>query len=173
MIGVPERLAMKLVIAVGCALLLVLLVHDRNRWKAKTSHYAELLAAERASHGATAANVRAATERARRADADNAARVRAEQADINERTQDEMDRRLAAARAAAERLRNDPGAAAHRGGGRATPLPSLSAAAGKADETAGQDGFPGDSLLATEQAIQLDELIKWVRAQAQVEISQN
>lgn len=173
MIPIPERLSMKLVIAIGCALLLVLLVHDRNRWKAKTSHYAELLAAERAAHGATAANVRAATERARRADADNAARVRAEQAAINERTEDEMERRLAVARASAERLRHPPDTTAHPGGGRATPLPRLSAAAGEPHETAEQDGFPGDALLATEQAIQLDELIKWVRAQAKVETSRD
>jgi hypothetical protein len=55
-----DRLALKLVIGLGCLLLLALLVQDRNRWKAKTAHYAEQLAGERAAHVATIANYRTA-----------------------------------------------------------------------------------------------------------------
>jgi hypothetical protein len=45
-------------------------------------------------------------------------------------------------------------------------MPGLSAAAGKSDQAAGEDRLPdGDALTATEQAIQLDELIKWVKRQ--------
>ena len=52
----------------------------------------------------------------------------------------------------------------------AAPMPGLSAAAGSAAQAAGQDRLPpADALTATEQAIQLDELIKWVRAQAEVD----
>jgi len=40
MIPISDRLALRLVIGIGCALLLALLVHDRNRWKAKTEDYA-------------------------------------------------------------------------------------------------------------------------------------
>lgn len=182
MIPIPDRLALKLIVALGCALLLALLVHDRNRWKAKTAHYAELLSAERAAHSATVTGYRAAAERARAADLENAARVRAEQAAINERTSDEFEKRIAAARAAAGRLqRRAERAAADPGGGSGAAMPRLSAAPGRASEAAGEDGFSrfdrrsaggalaaADALIATEQAIQLDELIKWVRAQARV-----
>jgi len=49
-------------------------------------------------------------------------------------------------------------------------VPGVSAAPGGPDEAAGQDQLPqSDGLTATEQAIQLDELIKWVKAQAAVD----
>lgn len=171
MIPLPDRQAMKLIVAVGCALLLALLIHDRNHWKAKTAHYAELLAAERGAHSVTVANYRAAAEQARAADAANAARVRADQAAINERTADEYQNRIAAARAAADRLRRPTGAATHPGAGGAAPVPGLPAAAGGAAEGAGEDRLSQpDRLIATEQAIQLDELILWVRAQGEVKV---
>ena len=48
----------------------------------------------------------------------------------------------------------------------------LPASATGAHSPPGQDRFPDpDRLIATEQAIQLDELIKWVRAQAAVDPS--
>jgi hypothetical protein len=116
-IAIPDRLALKLLAAIGCALLLVLLVHDRNRWKAKTEHYATVSAAERAAHSATVANYRAAAEQARRADAENAARVKAEQGAINERTANDFTSRIAAARARADELRRSARAA--------EPIPAL------------------------------------------------
>ena len=173
MTGIAERLALKLVIGVGCVLLLTLLVHDRNRWKAKTAHYADLLSAEKAAHAATAGNYRAAAERARADDAANAARVRARQAAINERTTNDYENRIAAARAAARGMRRDAETAAADPGDRgAAPVPGLSAAAQGPAQTAGDDGLPRSRrLIATEQAIQLDELIKWVRRQAKVEVN--
>jgi hypothetical protein len=46
-------------------------------------------------------------------------------------------------------------------------VPGLSAAAGGASQSASEGEFSrSDRLIATEQAIQLDELIKWARAQA-------
>ena len=49
-------------------------------------------------------------------------------------------------------------------------LPGLSAASGGAAQAAGEDRLPApDALTATEQAIQLDELIKWVKAQAAID----
>lgn len=173
MIPVPGTVSLKLIVAIGCALLLALLVHDRNRWKARTSHYAELLAAERAVHSANIGNIRAAAEQARRADAANAARVRADQAAINERSIHDYESRIAAARAAAERLRGraETVAADPRAGG-ATGVSALPAAAGVAAQAAGQDRLPeSDALIATEQAIQLDELITWVRRQAAVPVN--
>ena len=48
-------------------------------------------------------------------------------------------------------------------------MPSLPAAAPGAAQAAEQDRFSqSDRLTATEQAIQLDELIKWVLAQSRV-----
>ncbi|MCL6683523.1 hypothetical protein [Sphingomonas alba] len=169
MIPIPNRLAPKLIVGIGCVLLLALLVHDRNRWKAKTENYAEMLAGERAAHAATVANVRAAAEQARALDAANAARVKAEQAAINERTENEFEDRIAAARAAAGGLRAlSPAASDSRNGGTA-PVPGLSIAAKRVAQDTEEGGLPQpDQLTATEQAIQLDELIKWVRAQAAV-----
>jgi hypothetical protein len=49
-------------------------------------------------------------------------------------------------------------------------MPRLSAPARGAPQGPGQDGFSfEDGLTATEQAIQLDELIKWIKAQAKVD----
>ena len=160
MIPMPNRLAMKLVIALGCVLLLALLVQDRNRWKAKTAHYAEQLAGERAAHSATVANYRAAA---------NAARVKAEQTAINQRSKHDYQSRIAAARAADQRLRGDQDPATGSGGGRAAPVPGLPAAAGRAAEGPGDHRLSDrERLTATEQAIQLDALIEWVTAQSRV-----
>jgi hypothetical protein len=166
---VLDRMALKLVIGLGCVLLLVLLVQDRNRWKARTAHYAELLAGERAAHSATVANYRAAAEQARRADAANIARVEAAQADINQRSKHDYQSRIAVARAAAQRLRGDQSAATDPGRGGAAPVPALPAAAGRAAEAAGAHGLSDrERLTATEQAIQLDALIEWVMEQGRV-----
>src|ERR1051325_5541245 len=98
------------------------------------------------------------------------ARVLAEQRSINERTEHDFEARLAAARAHAQRLRLQPKAAANPGAGRTASVPGLPAAAGGAAQDAGHDGLPpSDALTATEQAIQLDELIKWIRQQAAVD----
>jgi len=166
-----DRTTFKLVLAIACALGLALLVHDRNRWKAKTAHYAEVLAGERAANAATVANIRAAADRARVADQANAARVAARQNAINQRSDDDYQNRLADARAAAGRLRGEGApAAADPGAGRATAVPALSAAAQGAAEAAHQDRLSDhERLIATEQAIQLDELIKWVERQHAVE----
>ena len=165
--------ALKLILGIACALALALLIHDRNRWKARTAHYAEMLAAERGAHAGTVANYRAAAEQARQADLANAERVRAHQAAINERTEHDYETRLADARAAAGRLRGEgPAAAAHPGPGRAAPVSGFPTAAQGIADAAGQDGLSdSERLIATEQAIQLDELIQWVERQAEIETS--
>ncbi len=166
-----DRLALKLVIGVCCVLLLALLVQDRNRWKAKTAHYAEQLAGERAAHSATVANYRAAAEQARRADAANAARVQAEQAQINQRSKHDFESRIAAARAADQRLRGNQAAATGSGVGGTAPVPRLPAAAGRVAQAAGDYRLSDrERLTATEQAIQLDALIDWVAAQTRIRI---
>jgi hypothetical protein len=149
---------------------LLWLIQSRDHWRDKARANAQLFRAEKAAHAATVVNYRAAAERARREDAENLARVEAEQARINERTAHDFESRIAAARARADELRFEAAtAAADRGSGGAAPVPRLPAAPERAPETAREDQLPEpDALIATEQAIQLDELIKWARRQAAV-----
>ncbi|HEY8591881.1 MAG TPA: hypothetical protein VIL42_03335 [Sphingomicrobium sp.] len=166
----PQAIA-GITVAIALGLLLLLQKGETRHWKEQSSQFERLYADERTAFAATVANYRAAAERARAADAANLQRVAAEQRAISERTSNDYQARLAAAHALAQRLR---GAAATapadpRAGGTA-PMPGLPAAAGRTAEGAGEDRLPvADALIATEQAIQLDELIKWVRAQAKVD----
>lgn len=166
----------KLVAAIACALALAVLIHDRNRWKAAATLRQSQVIAEKAAHLATVAGYRAAAEAARKADATKADRIRREQARINERTADDFEKRISDARARAatldaDRLQRPPtSATADPGGGRATAMPRLSPAPFATAQSPGQSGLPAaDALIATEQAIQLDELIEWVRRQAGVQ----
>ena len=175
MIPIPKlelsATALKLILAITCVLAVALLVHDRNRWKARAEERGDRLVAEQTVHAGTIANIRAAAEQARRADLANLARVKSEQAAINERISDDFAQRLALARAAAGRMRREgsrPAGGAGAGNGAAMPV--AAASPGSASQAAGEDGFPlADRLIATEQAIQLDALIAWVRAQASVD----
>lgn len=158
------------------ALLLALQKGETRHWKKQSGQYEQMYRDAQSAFAGTVADYRAAAEQARLADRANADRVKAEQAAINERISNDFENRLAAARAAAanislERLRVETrAAAADPGARRATPMPVLADAAGGSSEAARKDGLPAaDRLLATEQAIQLDELIKWIRAQAKVD----
>jgi len=167
-------------IAASLALLGLLLIQkgETRHWRKQAQGFETLYRGEQQSHAQTIANYRAAAETARRADAANRDRVLSAQADINERTIHAYEARVGDARARVDRLRSETGAAAiDRGGVRATPLPAAGAAARATDGPAAQGGFSlaseglplDERLIATEQAIQLDELIKWVRAQAAVD----
>lgn len=163
-------------IAASVALGVLLLVQkgETRHWKKETATFEQLYHQEQAALSTTVANYRAAATQARAADQANSNRVAAEQAAINQRITNDYQVRLAAARADAARLSSgrlrlaeapaDSSPRAH------APVPGLPAAAGGAAENAGEDGLSqADRLIATEQAIQLDELIKWVRAQASVQ----
>jgi hypothetical protein len=147
---------------------LLWLVQSRDQWRDKARSNEALFEAEQAAHAATVANYRAAAEQARQRDAANLARVKSEQAQINERTADDFETRIAAARADAERLRRQAAVApADPGAGPAASMPRLPTSAGGVAEGPGEDRLPQpDALIATEQAIQLDELIEWVRQQS-------
>jgi hypothetical protein len=155
------------------AVLLLLQKGETRHWKKSSAGFEQLYRGEQAASAATVANYRAATEQARAADRANAERVRAEQSTISERTNHAFEARLADARSRARRLRGEiAGPATDPGARRGASVPGLPAAAGRAAEAAGQDRLPEtDALIATEQAIQLDELIKWVKAQALVPTS--
>jgi hypothetical protein len=157
---------------IGVAFVLLVMLTAQKlesvRWKKASEQFEKLYHQEQAAFATTLANARAAADAARAADLANAQRVAAEQNAINQRSEDEFESRLADARARAERLRNEASGATARGSAGATPVPGLPASAGGTDQAAGEDRFP-DALIATEQAIQRDELIKWVRAQAKVD----
>jgi hypothetical protein len=153
------------------AILLILAKGDARHWKKQSAAFEQLYRGEQAAFAGTVANYRAAAETARAADQANISRVAAEQRAINERTTDDFEARLAAARASADRLRREAaGAAADPGARGSAPMPGLAAAPAGIAQTPGEDRFSdSDALTATEQAIQLDELIKWVRRQAAVD----
>lgn len=150
-------------------LLLILEKGETRHWRKQSGQFERLYRGEQAALAMTIANYRAAAEAARQADHENAQRVAAEQRAINERTTNDLEARLAAARTAADRLRREAGSTATDPGSRGnSPMPGLSTPPGRADRAPGQDRL-SDALIATEQAIQLDELIKWVRRQHSVD----
>lgn len=161
-----------LCMGLGVALLVQHIVDHRHAAKlsSQLTKSAKALTDTRAAFAQTVANYRAAATKAEADDKANADRVRAEQSKINQETSDAFETRLAAARATAERMRHD--AQAYLGGGRTAPVPGLHTPAGGPAQAAGEDGFSlDDRLTATEQAIQLDELIKWVRRQAGIDVN--
>jgi len=157
-------------VSLALALLLVIQKGETRHWKKQTAAFEQLYNRERAAFAGTVATYRAAAERARAADQANANRVAAEQRAINERTNSDFQTRLAIARAAAERLRLRSQAAADPRAGRDASMPRIPVTASGAAQGPSQDRLPqSEQLIATEQAIQLDELIKWVRTQAKVD----
>ena len=167
----PQGIA-GLAAAICLALLLVLQKGETRHWKKQSGQFEQLYAAGQATLAGTIANYRATAEAARAADRANAERVAADQRAINERTQNDFESRLAAARTRAEQLRLAAQTSADPRHGGAASVPGLPAASGRDSEAAGEDRLPAaDALTATEQAIQLDELIKWVRAQAKVNVN--
>src|SRR5437868_6447805 len=160
-------------IAASLALLAMLLVQksETRHWRKQSAQYEQLYRDDQAAFARSVANYRAAADAARAADLAAAERVRGEQQAISERTAHDYATRLAAARARAERLRRDPRPAAADPGCRGgAPVPGLPASPCGPAQAAGQDGLSaGDALVATEQAIQLDELIRWVERQHAVD----
>jgi hypothetical protein len=165
-----------LAVAAGLALLLVLAKVDARHWKKQAGQYDQLYRAEQAAFATTVADLRAAAEQARHADEANLVRVNAQQSAITERTANDFEARIVAARAYAGGLRKNSASAAAPGPGRVTSLPPVPATARSSVESPREDGLSGslksaDALTATEQAIQLDELIKWVRSQGSVDFN--
>jgi hypothetical protein len=165
----PQGIA-GLAASVCLALLLLIQKGESRHWKKQSGQFEQLYTQAQAAFSRTVADYRSAVEQARREDAANAERVRGSQARINEETRNDFEKRLAMLRASAGKLRGNAPASADPRGRRTASMPGLPAAAGRFDEASGQDRLPAplsgeDALIATEQAIQLDELIKWVRRQ--------
>ena len=159
--------------AAAClALLLMVQKAETRHWRTQSTRFEEIARKGEAERARIVADFAAAAETARAADRANAARVSAEQSAINRSIENDFQARIDRARADARGLRQKSAATADRGGAASPPVPGLPASAGRADEAARQDGLSQpERLIATEQAIQLDELIKWVRAQAAVDPS--
>jgi hypothetical protein len=165
----PQGIA-GLAASICLALLFLIQKAETRHWKKQSGQFEQLYHSDQTAFAQTIAGYRSAADAARAADRAAADRVRSEQAAINERTAHDYETRLAAARARAGGLRRDTPASAHSGDGGTAPVSALSAAPGGAHEAANQDRLPGpEALIATEQAIQLDELIKWVRRQHSVD----
>ena len=151
-------------------LLLVIQKGETRHWKKQAGQFEQLYRENQAAFAGTVANYRAAGEAARAADRAAAERVESQQRTINDRSEHALEIRLADARTRARELRGAAQGPADPRAGRSAPVPGLSIAAGGADQAAGQAGLsPEDALTATEQAIQLDELIKWVKTQAAID----
>ena len=169
----PQGIA-GIVVAACLGLLLMVQKVETRHWRKQSIRFEELARKGEAERARIVADFAAAAAAARSADRANAARVASEQSAINRSSRDDFEARIARARARANalRLRQDPAAPADRGGFGRPPVPGLPASAGRTDQAAREDRLPDpDRLTATEQAIQLDELVKWVRAQAAVEPS--
>ena len=166
----PQGLA-GLAAALILAMLLVAAKIDARHWHKQSAQYEQLYLSGEAALAGTIANVRAAAAQAQAADRASVDRVETSQRTINERSADALDSRLVDIRARAHRLRLETASAtAAPGGGPAATVSGLPGRPAGTAQTAGEGGFPAaDQLIATEQAIQLDELIKCVRAQSRIE----
>jgi hypothetical protein len=121
----------------------------------------------------TIINYSHAVEQAREDDAANKARVEREAAAVSHERQTSYEARIADADARARRLQQQAdAAAAHQGGSGAAPVPGVPGAAGGADGSPGEDGLSRDDrLIATKQAIRLDELQKWISGVLGIDLS--
>ena len=156
--------------SIALAILLVVQKGETHHWKKASAGFEQLYREEQSAFATTVANYRAAADQARAADQANAVRVAAEQRTVNERTDHDFATRLAAAHAAAQRLYVGSQAAADPGARASASVPGLSAPARGPAQAPGEDRLSdADALTATDQAIQLDELIKWIKAQAAVD----
>jgi hypothetical protein len=131
-------------LGISLALLIMLTVQklEAVHWKKQSESYEQLYQQEQAAFATTIASARAAADLARAADKANAERVAAEQQTINQRTANDFEARLSAARARADELRLHSQAAVDPGAGRGTPVPKLFAPAGGTAQATGQDGLP-------------------------------
>jgi hypothetical protein len=164
----PQGMA-GLAAAMILATLLVMQKVETRHFRKEGARFERLYRDAELQRAKTVADFAAAAETARADDRANVARVAAAQQTINRSSLDDFEARLAATRARAQRLRQAPSPSDRGPAGRAE-MSSLSAAAGGTDEAAGQDRLPAeDALTASEQAIQLDALINWIRAQSRVD----
>ena len=172
---IPRFLNLQGMIGIAASLLLfglfLIKAGEARHWHKQSGRFEQLYLGEQGARAQTVANYRAAAETARAADLANANRVAASQRTISERTTHDFETRLADARTHAARLQfANRAPATTKRAARASPVSAASPTPGQAGRAAEENRLPdADALLATEQAIQLDELIKWVNAQSMVD----
>jgi hypothetical protein len=160
-----EGVMVALVLALGLALLAKAGESRRaDKWQARAR-------AEIAAHKLTIAHVRAAAEKARADDAAHARRVERDQSKVSEEVSRDYQKDLADLRRRYDALRVRLGKTqANPGGTGSAPLPCLPGAAGGPDGAACQEGLPSeDALIASEIALRLEALQRWVTGQLGVE----
>jgi hypothetical protein len=141
---------------------------DAERQRAETEH---------ANHEQTKRNYTAAQKEVQRLEAERLARARARQERVNTDASQDYARRIGDLRGRYDRLRGQGpagvGVATAGGAGGGFPLPLIPLAAGGADAPATGEGLPRDELewryVASAQAEQLDALISWILAQAEID----
>lgn len=170
---IPYKLIASLVGGLLAMAALSWLIGSRNHWKETAAANEQLYHGEQTAHQLTVANYRAKAVEAHKADEANVARVVAEQTAINERSSSEYEARIADARARYERLQPRAGSAPANPGRSGNPdLSNVSQAPSGTPGPAAQGQLStDDALTATEQAIQLDELIKAVTAHSNVNVN--
>lgn len=153
-----------LVVALVLAILCFREWSEARHWHKQSDRFEQLYNGEKTAFAKTVADYRSAAARQKAdEDAKNAHTVQQQQA-ANQETDNEYQARLAAARAEYERLPRS--SSSHSGSVAGASVPGVSAPTRGPDEAAGKDGLPSsDALIATEQAIQLDELEKWIERQ--------
>jgi hypothetical protein len=165
-------------IGLGVSLILGLMLLgakiDARHWKKQSNRYEQLYKEEQSAHQGTVINYRNAAEKARASDLANKQRVSKLQEEVsNERAVSYRDR-IAAARAAADRLRQGREAGTTASGARGPSVSGVSNATASPANPSEENRLPSsDALIATEQAIQLDELIKWVQDQISIKFENN
>lgn len=165
------QISPKVWLALGCAVALVLgvLWHRHEVKVTIATAKAEQKATDQKVLDATVQGYRAAAAKAEAEDQAKDTATKAQQAKINQETDNDYQARLAAARALADRLRQQLAHSANPGSPAKPSVPGVSAPAGGPAQTAPDGLSIDDALTCTEQGIQLDELIKWVKRQAGVD----
>lgn len=135
-------------------------------------HWEKVATAEKAAHAQTVANTRAAAKQAALDAAKNVIRVQKAQTMITEEITHDYQARLADARRRAAALGLPRAGEADPGSGATARLPALPVTAGGPDAAPREDRLSlADRLTATETALRLDALQKWVRAQSQIDVN--
>jgi hypothetical protein len=148
---------------IGLGIALMLTRSTLANTKQDRDHWAGLFHQEKAAFAGTVANYRAAQKVAEDRDRAHAARVEADQRKVNQEKSHEYQARLDALRARFERVRHGEGGQADRGSAGTAGVPGVPGSSERFDGAAA----PGDLQFNAEaNAIQLEELQRWVREQA-------
>jgi hypothetical protein len=132
-------------------------------------HWHKVADQTKAAFDTTVANYRAAADEAKRLDATNVARVKTEQAAINERTVNAYETKLADSASRYDRLRAQ--ASGYLGRPSPTGLPDTREATCQAVAGTGCDAVPALLKAAQDNTDQLVALQGWVREQSVVDVN--